>query len=132
MKKSCIGKKPPLYRFILNPYQNVRFTRCPKCHNKTKQQKLPLFIHIDPLQPVVLKKTCRYCPYCDLLIAHQDDIEAQLTMMFEKHNPKLIGNEYLVLGTIDPSDWKSGFTIQEIQDRLHDFKEVLQIESRYE
>jgi hypothetical protein len=29
---------------------------------KTRQRKLPLFIHIDPKQPLLLNKTCRYCP----------------------------------------------------------------------
>src|SRR5438445_13688037 len=68
-----LGKQPPRYRFFLNPYQDARFSTCPQCTNKTKQRKLPLFLHIDPKQPLLLNKTCRYCPYCDLLIAHQDE-----------------------------------------------------------
>jgi hypothetical protein len=36
------------FRFFLNPYQDVRFSTCPQCANKTGQRKLPLFIHIDP------------------------------------------------------------------------------------
>jgi len=66
-----LGKQPPRYRFFLNPYTDVRFTTCPQCRGKTSQRKLPLVIHIDPLQLVALNKTCRYCPRCDLLIAHQ-------------------------------------------------------------
>ncbi len=45
--KTQLGKQPPLYRFFLNPYKDVRFTRCPQCENKTLQRKLPLIIHID-------------------------------------------------------------------------------------
>ena len=26
-----LGKLPPRYHFFLNPYQDVRFTRCPRC-----------------------------------------------------------------------------------------------------
>ena len=64
-----LGKLPTRYRFFLNPYQDVRFTRCPQCTHLTRQHKLPLFIHVDPMHPVLLNKTCRYCPTCDLLIA---------------------------------------------------------------
>src|SRR6266516_5744360 len=78
-KRPQLGKLPRLYRFFLNPYQDVRFTSCPQRANKTRQRKLSLFIHVSPAQPVTLNKTCRYCPNCDLLIAHQDKIEDILT-----------------------------------------------------
>ncbi len=29
-----LGKQPPRYRFFLNPYEDMRFTRCPQCDNK--------------------------------------------------------------------------------------------------
>ena len=70
-KESRIGKLPPQYTFILNPYAEYRFSRCPNRNQTMKQRKLPLFIHVDPMSLVVLNKTCRYCPACDLLIAHQ-------------------------------------------------------------
>ena len=72
---TLLGKQPPQYRFFLNPYQDARFTRCPQCDQPMRQRKLPLVIHIDPMQLLSLNKTCRYCPHCDLLIAHQDDVE---------------------------------------------------------
>lgn len=132
MKNKQFGKKPPLYRFILNPYTNDRCSRCPNCNKKTVTKKLPLFIHIEPVQPVVLNKTCRYCPFCDFLIAHQADLEVQLAMMFEKSNPRLIGNDYVVLGTIDYAAWKGGFSIKDLPSYLHDFKEVLEMRSKYD
>src|SRR5258708_34085685 len=55
-----LGKKPPRFRFFLNPYQDARFITCLPWANKTGQRKLPLFIHIDPKQPVTLNKTLRY------------------------------------------------------------------------
>jgi hypothetical protein len=39
------GKQTPRYRFFLNPYQDMRFTRCPQCENTMHQRKLPLVIH---------------------------------------------------------------------------------------
>ena len=52
--------------------------------------------------------------------------------MFYKHAPELIGNDYLVIGTIDRSVWKKGtmthLTVQELITQLHDFKQVLSFE----
>jgi hypothetical protein len=133
-KAPHIGKLPPRYSFILNPYTDARFTRCPGCDQPTKVRKLPLFIHVDPLNPIVLGKTCRYCPDCDLLIAHQDELEAQLTALFEKRDPSLVGNDYLVLGTVARQAWRQGMKqpkgIGEMREHLHEFKEVRTVEYR--
>ena len=131
-KKPQLGKLPRLYRFFLNPYQDVRFSSCPQCANKTRQRKLPLFIHVSPKQPVMLNKTCRYCPNCDLLIAHQDEIEDILSRLFTTLNPELVGNDYLVIGTVERATWKrsmqSQLPNQVTIDALHDFKEVVSFE----
>src|SRR5215470_12897802 len=103
-----LGKQPPRYRFFLNPYQDVRFTKCPQCGGKTLQRKLPLVIHVDPMQLLSLNKTCRYCPRCDLLIAHQNEVEQFLAAFFSVQNSEVVGNEYLVIGTLDRPDWKRG------------------------
>jgi hypothetical protein len=80
---------------------------------------------------VCLNKTCRYCPRCDLVIAHQDEVEEQLAALFGERQPELVGNAYLVLGTLDPEVWERGqekpLTIPEMMDNLHDFQEVLSI-----
>src|SRR6266581_5554516 len=124
-----LGKQPPRYRFFLNPYEDVRFTRCPQCDSKTLQRKLPLVIHVDPMIMLSLNKTCRYCPRCDLLIAHQDDLEHLLAEIFTEQMPEVVGNDYLVLGTQDRAEWKRGtqqqLTLQEALETLHDFKEVV-------
>ena len=38
------------HRFFLNPYEDMAFTKCPKCEAKTKVRKFPLVIHIEPTQ----------------------------------------------------------------------------------
>ena len=120
-----LGKQPPRFDFFLNPYPDVRFTGCPKCGQKTKLRKLPLVIHVDPAQLLSLNKTCRYCPYCDLLIVHQDELEHFLAAYFEETKPEVVGNEYLVVGTVDRADWKAGTqggkNFQQLLDELHDF-----------
>jgi hypothetical protein len=126
-----LGKQPPRYRFLLNPFADRRFAVCPDCEGRTLLRKVPLVIHVDPLNPVAINKSCRYCPACDLLIAHQDEVEQQLAALFSKRAPKRIGNDYLVLGTLDRDVWKRSvaepLAIQEMVEQLHDFVEVLEL-----
>jgi len=91
----------PLYNFSLNPYPDITLTKCIVCNNKTGQRKLPLLIHIDPETLIALNYTNRYCENCDILFAHKHEIEGHLTQLFLQMNPKLIGNNYLVLGTVE-------------------------------
>ena len=127
-----LGKQPPRYYFFLNPYTDARFTRCPKCAGKTRVRKLPLVIHIDPQHLISLNKTCKYCPYCDLLIANQDEIEGFLAAYFGANQPEVVGNDYLVVGTVDRADWLRGMhsevAVQDMLERLHDFRDYVQYE----
>jgi hypothetical protein len=128
-----LGKQPPRYLFFLNPYTDMRFTSsCPKCEGKTKLRKFPLGIHIEPNHFIVLNKSCRFCPYCELVIAHQDELEQQLAYLFSQRDPEVIGNPYIVVGTVDRADWQGGRrtnpTPLEMFERLHDFKRVLTFE----
>ncbi|MDQ3699973.1 MAG: hypothetical protein M3442_03520 [Chloroflexota bacterium] len=127
-----LGQQPPRYRFFLNPYPDVRFTTCPQCGDKTRVRKLPLVIHIDPMQLVALNKTCRYCPSCDLLIAHRDELEAWLAAFFGQQKPEVVGNDYLVVGTEDRATWHRGTRtprpVQELLAGLHDFAAVVRFE----
>ncbi len=127
--KPQLGKQSPRYRFFLNPYEDARFSRCPQCTNKTGQHKLPLFIHINPDQPFLLNKTCRYCAHCDLFIAHQNELEDLLARIFATLNPQIVGNDYLVIGTLDRADWKrinqNQLSIADAIEALHDFKDVV-------
>ncbi len=125
-----LGKQPPRYTFFLNPYTDARFSKCLKCEGKMGQKKLPLVIHIDDGGMMVLNKTCRYCPACDLLIAHKDEIEALLASYFQRAAPEVVGNDYLVVGTVDRADWRRGtegnVTPRDMIEVLHDFQDVVQ------
>ena len=102
------------------------FTRCPKCNNKTKLEKFPLVIHIEPKYFINLGKTCKYCQYCDLLIVKQAELESYLAAIFEKQNPDVIGNKYLVIGTLEYKVWRQNLKKQmhssELADLMYPFK----------
>ena len=132
MKKNRFGKLAPRYTFAINPYQEVRFSSCPKCKRLTYLRKFPLLIHVDKFGPFALGKTCRYCTKCKLIIAHQDELERVLAAMFAQHAPQLIGNEYFVLGTVEKQVWKKGLdkpaTLEEIREHTADFKRYVTLE----
>ena len=132
MSAKQLGKLLPRFDFFLNPYNDLRFTRCPKCREKTILRKLPLVIWVDPHYPVSLNYTCCYCKSCDLLIAHKNEIENLLARVFHERAPKIIGNDYTVIGTMEKSDWKQGvqkpLDFQNMPDYFHDFKQVLNFE----
>jgi len=118
--------------FFLNPYQDCAFTSCPKCNNKTKVRKFPLVIHVEPDQLLVLNKNCKYCPTCDLIIVKKSHIEHLMTVQFETVNPSVVGNEYMVIGTLEKKDWRenmtTSFSSQETIEKAYIFKDVWKFE----
>ena len=118
--------------FFLNRYEDCAFTKCPKCNNTTKIRKFPLVIDIEPQTLFILNKNCKYCPYCDLIIARKSDIEYYMTIQFEKTDPSMVGNDYLVFGTLDKKDWRKNKTTPmntgEAMDKAYVFKDVWNFE----
>lgn len=131
-KKPQLGKLPPQYQFFLNPYKDFRFTRCSQCDRRMRVRKHPFFIHIDPQQPVILNMTGKHCSNCDLLILHQDKVEELLAATLMGSNPDVIGNDYLVIGTVERKGWreaqKNPYGLKSTLDYLHDFREYVTFE----
>ncbi|MDZ8135749.1 MAG: hypothetical protein RM049_10660 [Nostoc sp. DedQUE04] len=137
MVKNSVNKKPDKtikkrHRFFLNPYSDCAFTKCPKCDTKTRLRKFPLVIHIEPKQLFLLNKQCKYCPSCDLIIAKKQEIEPLMAATFVQTNPQIVGNNYVVMGTVDKKDWKSGdknlLSPSEMIGRIYVFKDVWNFE----
>ena len=125
------GHLPPKYKFSLNPYPELRCSSCPQCGTKTGQRKLPLFIHIDPGQLVALNYTNRYCGRCNRLIGHKHEIEHHLAEMFKRTRPEIVGNRYLIMGTVEKKAWRENMKtpkpLQELLDFASDFKDYGEI-----
>jgi hypothetical protein len=132
MAKAKHSKLPSRYSFLLNPYADERLSKCPKCHRPTHLRKFALVIHIDEWGLMTLGKTCRYCTPCELIIVHQDELEAQLAYSFHTIAPEVVGNEYMVLGTVDKKIWErgvqgSGPQLDELLQHTAEFKQVLDL-----
>lgn len=132
MVKERLGGLPPRYTFALNRYRDYRATRCPNCDQPTHLRKFALFIHVDPHHLLAMGKTCRYCPKCELIVAHQDELESELARFFEQRDPSVVGNDYLVIGTVDRKSWREGLrqpkSIDEMLPHVADFKQVREIQ----
>jgi len=116
------------HRFFLSPYKDTAFTRCPKCGAKTRLRKFPLVIHIEPRQLFLLNKLCKFCLSCDLIIARKNEIESLMAERISRERSELLGNDYLVIGTLDRKDWveghKGGATPHDLVNRMYVFEDV--------
>ncbi len=133
MASRRLGKLPPRYSFILNPHEDLRLSKCPKCDQPTRLRKFVLVIHVDGFGGLMaLGKTSRFCPRCDLIMVHQDELEHELTVAFEPRNPDVIGNDYMVLGTMDRKVWRKNLkdapdASGDVLDHVADFEEYLDL-----
>jgi hypothetical protein len=130
MANKRLGKLPPRYSFILNQYPTERLSTCPRCEKLTHLRKFAFFIHIDDWGPMALGMTSRYCSRCELIMLHQHEVEELLAHAFSERAPKVVGNKYLVIGTIEKKVWQEGLQgegkqIDETLKHLADFKKVL-------
>jgi hypothetical protein len=128
MARQRIGKLPPRYGFMLNPFSEMRLSSCPKCDKLTYPRKFALLIHVEGWGPFVFGKTCKYCSRCELIMAHQDELEWELANTFERLAPDVVGNEYFVVGSVERKTWKAGLagdapqSLDEALQHTADFK----------
>lgn len=111
MAQERIGQLPPRHSFALNPHKEMRCTKCPRCERQARLRKFALLVGVKEFGLMVLGKTCRYCPACDFIIAHQDELETLLAAGFAAHEPGVIGNDYYVIGTVERKIWRKGMRV---------------------
>jgi hypothetical protein len=68
-----------------------------------------------------------YCSRCELVIVHQDGLEAELANSLPRVAPQAVGKEYFLIGTIDKKVWQkglqgSGGQLGDVLDHTADFK----------
>jgi len=133
MAPGKIGELAPRYSYMLNPYSDVRLSKCPKCGKLTHARKFALLIHIEAWGPLAMGKTCRYCSRCELIMVHQNELEAELAESFSRIAPEVTGKPYLVLGTVEKKAWQErlsgrGQELADILKHVAQFKNVYDLE----
>ena len=124
-----LGALPPRYSFLLNPYPHERFTRCPRCKSTTRLRKIPLVVHVDSLGLVLLRKSCRLCTVCEVLIAHETEVRRVIKGLGSQTGACA---EYVILGTLGSDTWRDGMragvTIEDVRTDMADFKAYLRVQ----
>lgn len=124
-----MGTLPPRYSFFLNPYPKERFTRCPRCQAAMGLRKMPLVIHVDSFGLLLLRKTCRLCVACEMLIAHEAEVNRVIDGLAAPSDAR---TTYLVLGTLGSGTWREGMhrgvTIDDVKHDMADFKAFMRVE----
>jgi hypothetical protein len=94
-------------------------------------RKFPLLIYVKDAGAGILGKTCRYCPRCEIILVHQDELEAELEHLFSSRDPDAIGKQYMVVGTVNRGIWRQGLQLpvmlEEVREHTSDFKRYLEI-----
>lgn len=125
------GKLEPKYSFAINPYKDIRMSKCLKCGNKTFKRKFPLLVLSSHAPSIALGFTCVYCAKCEIIIAHKEDFEREVFRAFDKTCPIAKEYEYFVVGTLTKSIWKENLfntgDFRDMQDYVSDFKEQFTI-----
>jgi hypothetical protein len=90
---------------------------------------MPLVVHLDPLGLVLVRKTCRLCVVCEMLIAD----EAELNRLIDTVATDGAGGQpYVVLGTLAAKTWREGMsgrvTIQQLKEHMADFKVYMRVD----
>jgi hypothetical protein len=82
--------------------------------------------------PLVLGKSGPYCANCRLFIAHRDELEGELTTIFTRLAPAVVGGAYAVLGTVEVRAWRRGMstatTIDDVLRHTAPFTTTLTVE----
>jgi hypothetical protein len=129
-----LGDLPPRDAFLLNPYPDVRYTRCPRCAHRTWRRKVPLLLAVAGYGPLVMGKTGPYCAHCRLLIVHRDELEGELTTIFTRLAPEVVGGAYAVLGTVELRAWRRGMeaaaSVEDVLRHTAPFTATLTVEYR--
>ena len=130
LQKARMGALPPRYSFALNPHADYRATSCPGCKAKTRVRKIPLVIHVEGVGLLILRKTCRLCLNCEMVIVHQAEIESVIKALAGQ--AAAATPDYLVLGTVGPRVWRQGLSgdvnLDELVRNMADFKAHLQVQ----
>lgn len=105
------------YNFFLNPYSDAAFTRCPKCEGKTKVKKLPLTVVMEKNKAILnVNKTCKYCPYCELLIAKKSEMELIVKQFLGID--AISEKDYMIMGTLDKETYRHQINKVDIDQNL--------------
>lgn len=131
-KREKLQKVPPRYSFILNPHRDLRCSTCPRCDRRTSLRRIVLSVALSESDVALVKKGCKFCAACDLIICHQDELESLISKWYVGVNPAELSGRYQVIGTVDRATCLKGsrgeISPQEVMASVAGFKKDLILE----
>jgi hypothetical protein len=132
INRQTLGRIPSKYVFVVNPYYDVRFSRCPQCRRATHYRKFALLIHLEGIGLRVLGKTCRYCTRCELIIVHKSELVIELARISSSAASEITEDSYLIIGTVNLKTWQRGLqtplAIDDILNQTAEFKQCSMVQ----
>ena len=127
-----LGEQQPKYTCCINPYRDLRFSRCGKCGGRNQIRQFALVIHVDPEGIFPTRIACKWCRSCGLIIVHKYELEPTLHASLASISPKQVGSPYLIIGTLEMRIWtrlRKGFAFFGTVKRwTSDFQHVTEIQ----
>jgi hypothetical protein len=78
---------------------------------------------------VLLRKTCRLCLACEMLIAHEFELNEEIHRVAARSDGD---GEYLVLGTLGSGTWRAGIresiSLEQVKLDMADFMAYMKID----
>lgn len=131
--------KKPRYYFYLNPHDEYKFTKCPKCDCPTRVRKHCLMIHYQEKHKnlhrlISLNKSGKFCPHCQLIISQKSELEELLKQLVPQLGLSFKVDNYFLFGTMDRKDWtrnqQEPLHPKESLKLIHPFKDTWDFEVR--
>lgn len=115
------------YYFYLNPHDEYKWTKCPKCEQKTKVRKHCLMVHykesfLGTKHLISLNKTCKFCTSCELIIVQKSEIENYIKYFLIQFEVEFKPTNYLVFGTLDKVLWEQNLSLSKVLSSIYRFK----------
>jgi hypothetical protein len=131
MNTRRFGHLEPRYTCYVNPFVDVRFSRCPTCEGRTQVREFALVVHVDPEGIFPTRISCKWCRACGLIIVHKREFEDALRTGLAEVSPDQVGSDYLIIGTLEMRIWtrlNQGFAILEtVRRSTSDFLNVAEL-----
>ena len=88
-----------------------------------------MVIHVESFGLVLLRKTCRLCVACEMLIVHKFELNAEVQQVVVRSD---VDAEYVVLGTLGSATWRAGMRerilIEQVKYDMADFVAYMKVE----
>ncbi len=95
----------PRYTCYLNPFVDLRFSRCPNCEGRTQIRRFALVVHVDPVGIFPTRVSCRWCRACSVVIVHQREFENTLKAGLAAASPGQVDSNYVIIGSLEMRIW---------------------------